>query len=98
MGIKRRPKETLIAAMVLFVIVCSFFFPVAEVDHDCEGEGCRICCLVAVCQSILKSFLAAMFCTMLGSSSMATLPGGDEACRRSISKGSLVALKVKLSD
>ncbi|MBK6087878.1 hypothetical protein [Ruminococcus difficilis] len=44
----------LLAAVVLFVMAFSLFVVAAEAGHDCLGEDCPICELIAVCENNVR--------------------------------------------
>lgn len=45
-----------LCVMLLVVVLFSAFYIAAEADHDCCGEGCRICVCLHHCRSILHQF------------------------------------------
>lgn len=47
------------AVLLVFALIFSVFFVVAEADHDCGGEHCTICHQIHVCQKLLEPFSAA---------------------------------------
>ncbi|MBR1730824.1 MAG: hypothetical protein IJ725_00095 [Ruminococcus sp.] len=44
----------LLAAAVLFVMLFSLFVIAAEAQHNCHGDDCPICELVALCENLVK--------------------------------------------
>ena len=54
---KTRIAALLLAAAVLTVMLCSAFYLALEAGHDCIGDGCAICCQIAVCRNVLKKLL-----------------------------------------
>ncbi|MBR1860716.1 MAG: hypothetical protein IJ796_02490 [Lachnospiraceae bacterium] len=42
------------AAVVLFVMFFSVFFIASEAHHECSGEDCAICDVIAVCESTIR--------------------------------------------
>lgn len=53
---KTRITALLLAAAILTVMLCSAFYLALEAGHDCIGDGCAICCQIAVCRNVLKNF------------------------------------------
>lgn len=43
-------------AMVLSVVLSAAFLA-ANTDHECTGEGCKICCHIQRCEQTLKKVL-----------------------------------------
>lgn len=65
----RRGFAIVLAVLVLFSILASFFWIIHETDHDCLGEDCPICSALAVCWKTLnqfsKLFLVIAVCSVL---------------------------------
>ena len=96
---KRRVFKILVALTVLLSVVLYAAFIFANLHHDCPGEDCEICSVIAICRSTIKSFgialllistFAAFSAVEMISTSIRKLPG--------VRSGSLVSMKVKLSD
>ena len=96
---KRRVVKILVALTVLLSVVLYAAFIFANLHHDCPGEDCEICSVIAICRSTIKSFgvallLLSVFTVFSAvaaiSSSVRELPG--------VRSGSLVSMKVKLSN
>ena len=47
------------AALLVFALLFSVFFVVAEADHDCGGEHCTICHQIQSVQKLLEQLSAA---------------------------------------
>lgn len=85
----------LLAAAVVFAMLFSACFLIAEADHECAGEDCPICYQVNLCSHTVRFagiFAAAVF--TLFSGTLAVLSLAEKPDRRV----SLVTLKVKLSN
>lgn len=52
---KERLLASVLALTVVFVILFSGFFVIAEANHDCIEEDCPICCQISVCENTLRS-------------------------------------------
>ena len=57
---KRRFAAAILAALILVAVTASLFIVVHEADHDCIGEGCPVCAVVAVCRNTLKTLSGAL--------------------------------------
>lgn len=61
MKTKRRLFPVLLVFLVVFILIASYYFILHETRHDCTGEECPVCALIAVCRNTLKSFSSALF-------------------------------------
>ena len=50
----RRMFAGIIAAMMLFTVLFSYFYIASEVNHDCIGENCPICESIQICENTVK--------------------------------------------
>ncbi len=57
---KRRIISFLMILLIVFVLVSSFWSILHETHHDCSGEDCPVCAMIAVCKNTLKSVFAAL--------------------------------------
>lgn len=55
-----RKVATLLAALVLFVYIGAFSFPVMEQDHDCTGEDCAVCEMIELCEGLVNTFAGSL--------------------------------------
>ena len=88
----------ILSVLLVFVLLFSLFFIVAEAGHDCASDDCAICRIVAVAEDVLKK-TALLFCAfvILAAACLAagrTLPVFAAAS----SSFNPVLLKVKLSN
>ena len=93
---KRRALSVLMLLLVVIVLVSSFYFILHETHHDCSGEGCPVCALVAVCRNTLKTFSSALLLVL---SILAARRAGfsvTSASFRFCHENTPVSLKVKL--
>lgn len=95
---KIRSIALIVAFAVLFVMLCSTLYIVAEADHDCTGENCPICYQISVCQNTLKNLSFAVCTAVFAAAFTYTLCQSVSARTESIQSDTLVSLKVKLSD
>ena len=51
-----RPAACAMAFMVLVIVLLSAFCLAEETGHHCTGEDCRVCAVIRVCQTTLRSF------------------------------------------
>ena len=93
-------KKTAISLTILFVFVMLFshIFIIAEADHECSGEDCPICEIIAIVSDTIKGLSligsAVVICAALVFGIVKSLYVNNEA--QSVS--SLITLKVKLSN
>ena len=43
-----------LAVLVLFALMTSLFVISSEADHECIGDHCRICEVIAICHGVIK--------------------------------------------
>lgn len=55
MAKKRRLAAIMLAALLLVAVTASLFVVAYEADHDCIGEGCSVCAVIALCRNTLKT-------------------------------------------
>ena len=60
MNNKRRVMAVILTAVVLCAVISSLFAVIHEAHHDCTGENCRICAMIAVCRGTLRSIADAL--------------------------------------
>ena len=93
-------KKAAISLTILFVFVMLFshIFIIAEADHECSGEDCPICEIIAIVSDTIKGLSligsAVVICAALVFGIVKSLYVNNEA--QSVS--SLITLKVKLSN
>ena len=56
MKTRRRIISALLILLIFFVLFASYYFILHETRHDCSGEDCPVCALVAICRNTLRSF------------------------------------------
>lgn len=56
MADKKRLAAVILAALVLFALMASLIVIIHEADHDCIGENCPVCAVIAACKNTLKKF------------------------------------------
>lgn len=96
---KRRVFKILVALTVFLSVVLYAAFIFANLHHDCPGEDCEICSVIAICRSTIKSFGIALLIlsvfAVFSASTEVSISGREFTGVRS---GSLVSMKVKLSN
>lgn len=95
---QKRMLALVMAAAILLIVLTSAFFVAAEANHDCIGGGCKICCQINVCCTVLKALALAVIAAVLTAAASRPLPFLFAGCRLSAPRYTLVSLKVKLSD
>lgn len=86
------------AAAILFIVLTSAFFVAAEANHDCIGGGCKICCQINVCCTVLKALALAVIAALLAVVAGYAFGFGVADKYVFCPRFTLVSLKVKLSD
>lgn len=56
----KRAAAIILASTVLIAMAASLFVVACEANHDCAGEDCMICAILAVCQNTLKTLTDAL--------------------------------------
>ncbi len=95
---KFRFMTRLLAVVLAVVMLSSAVYIAVEADHDCSGEDCAICHQIGVCENLLKTLglagaAAAVTAALTYALCRAILP-----CAERLGTGTLVSLKVKLSN
>ncbi len=91
---KKRIIATVLAVVFALAVALSLVFIAAEADHDCSGEGCPVCELLALCRGVLRGVLAAAFVCLAAALRTAALSrSARSALRAAVTPASL---KVKL--
>ncbi len=87
-----------IAFLLVFVLLFSLFFIVAEAGHDCVNDDCAICRIVAVAEDGLKK-TALLFCALVIFAAVCLTAGKPLPVFAAASPSfNPVLLKVKLSN
>ena len=86
----------LLVLLVFFVLFASLYFVLHEAHHDCEGDDCPVCRLIAICRNTLRSFALALslLCAYLSSLRVSCAAGSSSYKRETAETP--VSLKVKL--
>lgn len=95
---KHRRTAFALALTVIFAILFSVCFVIAESGHECIGEDCPVCFRIDACENMLKILgraAAAVTVSVFAAVSAAVFP---LCAKKTAYRASLVALKVKLSD
>ena len=96
---KRRVFKIIVALTVLLSVVLYAAFIFANLHHDCPGEDCEICSVIAICRSTIKSFgIALLLLSMFAVFSAANEVLMSDREFSGVRSGSLVSMKVKLSN
>ena len=96
---RKRIGALLLCAALLIVLSVSVVFIAHEADHDCCGEDCPICRMIAVNIRVLRTLglaalALALFDLRLAGQAVRHRPEG--LCR--IQSGTLVSWKIRLND
>lgn len=93
---KRRFAAAILAALVIVAVTASLFVVVHEADHDCIGEGCPVCAVVAVCRNTLKTLSGALAAFAAAAASVCFAAILILALNASFRSETPISLKVKL--
>ena len=88
----------IMAFAVVFVMLFSVCFIIAEAHHDCIGDDCEICYQISICENTLRFTGFSVIAVIVGflwTFSILLLPYLSKKSNDNIT---LVSLKVKLSD
>ncbi|MBQ6174119.1 MAG: hypothetical protein IJK28_05800 [Clostridia bacterium] len=96
---RRRNIAGLLCVVLVTAILVSSAFLILEADHDCAGENCAICRMIAVNAEVLRLAGAALL-ALFGLLPIRELQAFHPASFRPFRSvaGSLVRLKVRLDD
>lgn len=94
-----KKKVTIILTILfVFVLLFSHIFVIAEAEHECSGEDCPVCKIIAIVSDTIKLLslvsLLAFFCFAIGCGFLKIL----HIKSKTHSVLSLISLKVKLSN
>ncbi|MBQ2580719.1 MAG: hypothetical protein II574_03725 [Ruminococcus sp.] len=95
---KTKHAALIIALMLFFVMLISAVFIAHETQHDCSGDGCGICAILAVCENMLKNISAAAAAAAVLAAAVFIFIRSIEAAAVFCPAATPVSLKVKLSD
>ena len=62
---QRRLAAGILAALVLLAVAASLFVITQEADHDCVGEDCPVCAVIASCRKTLKALCGILIAAAL---------------------------------
>ncbi|MBO4284556.1 MAG: hypothetical protein J5958_08050 [Clostridia bacterium] len=96
MKTKRRLFSCLLILLIVFVLFASFYFILHESHHDCEGETCPVCAMIAICRNTLKTFSIALLLTAAFHSSLHAFLSDSANSRRIGRNDTPVSLKVRM--
>lgn len=98
MSDKKRLLKIFVALAVLLSVVIYAVFMFTNLHHDCHGENCEICAVIAICRSVFKSLFIAILLISLSIfaySSENRVFVGKKTLKKS---NSLVSMSVKLTN
>ena len=96
MKTERRLFSCLLILLVVFVLFASFYFILHETRHECEGDACPVCAMIAICRNTLKSFSVALLLVAALLSSLHAFLSDPATDRGSDTSDTPVSLKVRL--
>lgn len=97
--IKNKKRLALIVAAVFcFAMLFSALFIIAESNHDCTGENCKICYQINVCEQTLKNLVSVVLAIIISCLIKFLYAKLNGFILLRTYSHSLVTLKVKLSN
>ena len=88
----------LLAAVLAVVMLSSAVYIAVEADHDCSGDDCAICRQISICENLLKTLGLAGAAAAISAAFTYTVCKAILPCAERLGTGTLVSLKVKLSN
>ncbi len=61
----KRLAAVIFAVLVLVALMTSLFFMSSEADHDCIGEDCPVCAVIALCRTTLETLCGLLIAAAL---------------------------------
>ncbi|MBQ7604824.1 MAG: hypothetical protein IJU75_07685 [Clostridia bacterium] len=98
MTTKRRFAAAILAALILAAVTASLFIVAHESHHNCVGENCRVCSVIAVCQNTLKTISGGLAAFAATAASVCFAVILVTAYNASLRGETPISLKVKLLD
>lgn len=95
---KQRVLVFVMAVSLLFLVTFAAFYIGSEINHDCIGDNCPICCQVNMCESTVKSISSGIGTIAPAVATLVFLILDVSADPEVRLFDTLVSLKVKLSD
>lgn len=96
MANKRRFCTAVLAVLILLAVTASLVILAHESNHDCIGEDCMVCAVVAVCRNTLKSIFETLAALAVTAASVCFTVNLITALKIDFQNESPVSLKVKL--
>ncbi len=93
---KKRFAAIALAVLVLFVLMTSLFVIAHEADHDCTGENCPVCAVIAFCRNTLKTLGDALIAAAVVFGCFCLAGSVTAFSRAEIYSETPISLKVKL--
>ncbi len=87
----------LAAIIICLAVLFSFLFVSFGAHHDCVGENCTVCMLMAVCRHLSETAVLTFAAFYVASYQVGTSVG-SAAQKRGIADATPISLKVKLSN
>jgi len=98
MNQKTRSLALLAAVAMVFVMVASSLFVIHNAIHECDGECCQICQQIELCTTHSETFAVAVITAAFTMAMVWVSRCRAEGPETIFVPGSLVTLKVKLSN
>ena len=96
MAKNRRLAAILFAALVLLAVAASLCVMACEADHDCIGETCPVCAVIALCRNTLKALGIVLLYAAAAIACVRLAAALNSVCRALSDRETLITLKVLL--
>ena len=87
-----------VSLALVFAMLFSLFFLVAEADHDCASDDCAICRMIHITEDLLKKVILSVCAAAIAAAAWFSVIGARFFCVRRALSSTPVELRVKLSD
>lgn len=95
---KRRIFAAVLCLALLFVMASAAAYIVLETHHDCIGDGCPICRELQLCRQVLQTMGTAAAAPAVCAAAALLFVSPAVVRVHAVQAGTLISLKVKLSD
>jgi len=93
-----KTRTLILLCVVLFTVLTSVFLLAHTAEHDCIGDGCPVCTVIAACLQNLKNFGKAAALAFALFSVFAAVLGNGRTEKQPFFRFTPISLKVKLTD
>lgn len=95
---KNRIFAIILAVAIIFVMLFSGLFLVAQTHHECTSKHCSVCYQLSVCHNLLKTVFSAVIAVLFLAALICVARCVAAAFVQECIQPTLITLKVKLSN